>query len=56
MLRAILAVFAAFFGVRSRKNALQRVKLWQIVVAGLLCAAVLTALVGLLVRYLVSVP
>lgn len=51
---ALKAVLAGFFGVRSRKSAEQTpIKVWHIVVIGLLCAVLLAGLLFGVARYLV---
>lgn len=54
MLTTIRTVLAAFFGVRSRQHASKPIAPVQLVLAGLLCAALLAMLVWLLVRYVVA--
>jgi drug/metabolite transporter (DMT)-like permease len=51
---ALKAVLAAFFGVRSRKKAAKPIKVWQLILAGVMCALVLALLVWLGVHHLVA--
>lgn len=54
LIAALKAVLAGFFGVRSRKNAEQAaMKVWHIIVIGLLCALLLAGVLFAVARYLV---